>query len=272
MVITLADADFSANNIGRVPSAELDSTTKALLQFYTRFDNESEIAWKLNDWVLALKDANLWNRITALYMPWISSNLTQAKTNYITKVAGVETNMSFANGALSATENGGKITLSEGINAINFHCLIRKGVAFSSPRINGVDGDSKRIVLQTPGGTSLKPVVQKLSNSSAQSGYYIPSGTTFDSGTMLWEIGGLSALEQNALVNGVAPSVGSSYDQSTEPLGTKLTEYIPTSGVNTPNSCIFFSGDGNSITAAQRTVILDACNTLRTYLINADNA
>lgn len=81
MIIKLNGADFSANNIGVIQLQRIVSEeTKALLANYSReFSKDQQMA--VQDFIIGLKDDNIWNNIDNLYVPALASGIEEAFYN-----------------------------------------------------------------------------------------------------------------------------------------------------------------------------------------------
>lgn len=83
MIIVLKNADFSANNIGKItiprdPSQE----ALAMLANYTRSLTDEQVL-AFDDFQQGLKDAGIWAKITHLYMPILAGQLSEICVNLV---------------------------------------------------------------------------------------------------------------------------------------------------------------------------------------------
>jgi hypothetical protein len=81
MIIVLKDADFSANNIGKIEvSRELDVKTKQLLSRYSKVLDTSK-QYAVDDFVTGLYSSGLSDKITFLLLPCLASSIDEAMIN-----------------------------------------------------------------------------------------------------------------------------------------------------------------------------------------------
>lgn len=94
MIIVLRGADFSAENIGKVEfNLELVEDTKALLNIATKYPaaKENVYAQGLNKFVITLKDAGIYDKITTLVLPVMSASIEECSYNLINGAANPNT-------------------------------------------------------------------------------------------------------------------------------------------------------------------------------------
>lgn len=86
MIIVLKEADFSADNIGKIEiPRELHPQTKGLLNVYTRFSTISEQANALDDVVLTLDKYGMLEHLNLVLMPSFAKTIEEAVYDYATR-------------------------------------------------------------------------------------------------------------------------------------------------------------------------------------------
>lgn len=84
MIITLKDADFSANNIGTIDVPyEISAETKALLTHLTKYGEDSMQAKRLDMFLNAFNNASFKSKIKVLCLPVFGSSLSECFYNII---------------------------------------------------------------------------------------------------------------------------------------------------------------------------------------------
>lgn len=218
MVITLEGADFSQDNIGTI-TVGLDADTKAIFQYYTRFDESSDVAIALDNVVRYLKSIGVWSNLQYFNAPCLSATKSQALYNFATKQALVPTNDS----AVSFSD--GKVTVSESVTApITPISTMGLYIQFGGNSYGGMlAGDSAYIALNKT--ATLFMNIQLNANTGWR-------WTTFE--TDVTRIAAVTALtklrfgtEGNARVNKKSPSTftyGGSSDESSISLSESLSK------------------------------------------------
>lgn len=82
MINILKEADFSANNIGKVTiPVVLDDDTLAVLQYVTKYSTSSPQALALDQFVVGMKENGLWDKVKFLALPAFANSLAECFIN-----------------------------------------------------------------------------------------------------------------------------------------------------------------------------------------------
>lgn len=111
MIIVLKNADFSANNIGKLEiTTPIESKVEIAMASLTKYpcDKVNEYAQGLNQFYKGLVDSGIYNKITLLSLPIMSATIEEAGYNFITGEKSAEIPQAYAldeNGELYFTGN-----------------------------------------------------------------------------------------------------------------------------------------------------------------------
>lgn len=107
MIILLREADFSANNLGKIDfNRELNADTKALLANYS-LPLTTVQKNAVDDFLLGLRSSGVYKKITCLLLPCLAANIDEAMVNAITN-----TNMGTLNPEYWLLRNKGLVQTS----------------------------------------------------------------------------------------------------------------------------------------------------------------
>lgn len=163
MIIKLTGANFSQNNIGKIEFAPtLNTETLNILSNYSReLSEEQQFAFQ--DYLLGLKNNNLWSSIKNLYLPLLAGKVGESFFNVKTNIIDCTPNSSdytitSNNGLKCTTEIGNSpssiVTFPYTGSQNNLHCLFYNTsiLAENQDIIDGfADNNAKWITLTTGG-------------------------------------------------------------------------------------------------------------------------
>lgn len=267
MIIILKEADFSANNVGKIVIPKnYDELTKRIFYKCRRFPLGSAQSDVVDNFVKVLKTNGLHEHLSVLVFPWLSSTNEEAFYNFADNTTfDFGSNFVTNNGRTNPTTEGKYVSLSHGIPTCNFFGLIRQyypGTAYiGNPYFYGT-GVQVGFVSATG---SL--IAKGFGQFNAGNGYREQEP---NNEYALVEIASLSNLESDTetKVNGKQVILSGNWDKSTEPFGDTITKYAPnffTYSEGQPRT-IAFAGDGTKLTSNQRSVLISAMEALKSGL------
>jgi hypothetical protein len=155
MIIVLKNADFSANNLGKVNIRQsLDVATTALLGYYSNSVNLSDTQkFVVDDFVIGLKANAIWEKLRYCYLPILASNLAECRINFNTGISNTwldQSFMTFSNKVLNVTSSGNAHMDNVAFDFRNIHQMVNSvGAIHSSEPVARPSGEVVFRVVET---------------------------------------------------------------------------------------------------------------------------
>lgn len=153
MIITLQNADFSANNIGQISiPVVFNEFTRKIFSKCTRYELGSPQSKAVNKFVNVLKNLGILGHLSFFNAPCLSATKEQALYDFINEYELDGTNFTFSNGVISGvdykvTDLRVNIPLQNIIGVVSDKATWQKDIVFRGDKACAMFGNSSAAIL-----------------------------------------------------------------------------------------------------------------------------